>query len=52
VAYTVESKFLVCLDPDRDLPLWAVRTGEDADATLVGAPQPAGGATRGGGSRA
>jgi hypothetical protein len=42
VAYTVEKKFLVSLDPDRDLPLWAVRIGEEVDATLVGAPQKAG----------
>src|SRR5262249_33220410 len=42
VAYTVEGKYLVCLDPDRDAPLWSVRTGEEADATLVGPPQPAG----------
>ena len=42
VAYTVENKFLVCLDPERDLPRWAVRAGEEADAILVGPPQPAG----------
>ena len=39
--YTVEKKYLVCLDPDRDLPLWALRVGEESDATLVGSPQPA-----------
>jgi hypothetical protein len=42
VAYTVEGKFLVCIDPDKDHPLWSARSGDDADATLVGAPQPAG----------
>jgi hypothetical protein len=43
VALTVANRHIVCLDPDRDLPLWAVTTGEDADAIVVGAPQPAAG---------
>lgn len=43
VTYTVESKFLVGLDPDKDAPLWARRIGEDMDSTFVGPPQPAGG---------
>ena len=39
VAYTVANQFLVCLDPDREAQLWAIRTGEEAEAALVGAPQ-------------
>jgi hypothetical protein len=39
VAYTSANRFLVCLDPDREAPVWVVRPGEDADAPLVGAPQ-------------
>ncbi|MBA4067242.1 MAG: hypothetical protein C0501_26750 [Isosphaera sp.] len=42
VAYTVEGA-AVCLDPDRDAPKWVVKAGDEADAALVGAPQPAGG---------
>jgi hypothetical protein len=41
VAYTVEDKYLVCLDPERD-DQWSVRTGDDLDGTLVGAPEPIG----------
>jgi hypothetical protein len=43
VAYTVANRFLVCLDPDREAHVWAVRTGDDPEAALVGAPQAAGG---------
>ncbi|HTK75221.1 MAG TPA: hypothetical protein VL371_08185, partial [Gemmataceae bacterium] len=39
VAYTVANRLLVCLDPDRDQPLWATRPAEDAEALFVGAPQ-------------
>ncbi len=42
VTYTVENKFLVCIDPGHDAPRWAKKVGEEADATLVGPPQPAG----------
>ena len=42
VTYTVENKFVVCLDPDRDLPRWARQASEDADGSLVGSPRPAG----------
>jgi outer membrane protein assembly factor BamB len=42
VAFTVEDRSLVCLDPEKDGLMWAVRLGDEADATLVGAPQPAG----------
>jgi hypothetical protein len=42
VVYTVENKYLVCLDPGSDHPPWAVRTSDDADVTLIGAPQSAG----------
>ena len=35
----VRNRFLVCLDPDREAHLWAVRTGDDPEAALVGAPQ-------------
>jgi hypothetical protein len=40
VAYSVANRFLVCIDPDRDVHLWAAR--EEADSLLVGAPQPTG----------
>jgi len=44
VTYTVENKFLVCLDPERDAPRWAKRVGEEAESAIfVGAPRPAGG---------
>lgn len=39
VAYTSANRFLVCLDPEREAHLWAVRTGDDPEAALVGAPQ-------------
>jgi hypothetical protein len=42
-AYSVANRFLVCVDPDRDAPLWAVRTGEEAETAIVGAPQAAAG---------
>lgn len=42
VAYSVENKFLVCLDPEREVPRWAVKVGDDADAVLVGPPRPTG----------
>ena len=42
VAYTVANRLLVCLDPDRDQPLWATRPAEDAEASFVGAPQATG----------
>jgi len=42
VTYTVENKFLVCLDLERDVPRWAKQVGEEIDATLVGPPRPAG----------
>ena len=35
VAYTVEDKYLVCLDPERD-DRWSVRTGDDPDAATLG----------------
>jgi hypothetical protein len=38
VAYTVEEKTVVCLDPERDLPR-AARTGDDTEGILVGSPQ-------------
>jgi hypothetical protein len=43
VAYTVANRFLVCVEPDRDTPLWAVRAGEEAETAIVGAPQAAAG---------
>jgi hypothetical protein len=42
VTYTVENKFLVCLDPERDLPRWAKAVSGETDSTLVGSPQAAG----------
>ncbi len=42
VAYTVDGRSAVAIDPDKKDALWAVRTGDDATGTLVGAPQPAG----------
>lgn len=41
-AYTVAGKFLVNIDPERDLPLWSVNTGEEPESALVGPPQPGG----------
>jgi len=41
VVYTVDNKFLVCLDPDQDLPLWAARIGDDSSTFIVGSPQSA-----------
>ncbi len=42
VAYTVDGKSAVAIDPNREEPLWAVRTSDDASVTVVGVPQPAG----------
>jgi outer membrane protein assembly factor BamB len=42
VAYTVKRKFLVCIDPDHNLPKMVVQPSDDPDALIVGAPQPAG----------
>ena len=42
VAFTVEDRAVVCLDPGKDVVKWAARVGDGADATLVGSPQPAG----------
>jgi hypothetical protein len=42
VAFVADGKAAAAVDPNREDPLWAVRTGEDAGATIVGAPQPAG----------
>ena len=35
-------RLLVCLDPDRDQPLWATRPAEDAEASFVAARQATG----------
>jgi len=43
VAYSVANQFLVCLNPDRDSPLWAARVDDESTAVLVGGPYPAGG---------
>lgn len=43
VAYTVDNRVLVCLDPNQNAPKWSVRVGEESDAVLVGPPQPAAG---------
>lgn len=42
VAYTVDDKFVVSLDPNKDTPLGYSRVGDDSAALLVGPPQPAG----------
>ncbi len=42
VAYIVDGKAAVAISPDREDPLWAVRTVDDASITIVGVPQPAG----------
>jgi hypothetical protein len=41
--YSVASRYLVCIDPDRDAPLWTVKSGDEAESALVGAPQVASG---------
>jgi hypothetical protein len=43
VVYSVANRFLVCVDPDRDAPRWAIRMGEEAESAIVGAPQAAAG---------
>ncbi len=42
VTYVVDGKTVAAISPEREKPLWAMRTGEDANAVIVGAPQPAG----------
>jgi outer membrane protein assembly factor BamB len=42
VAYIVKKKFLVCIDPDHNVPKIAVQPSDDPDALIVGSPQPAG----------
>ena len=42
VAYVVDGRAAAAVNPDREDPLWAARTGEDAAGAIVGAPQPAG----------
>jgi hypothetical protein len=40
IVYTVENRFLVCLDPNQDAPLWVHRHSDEPAALLVGAPVP------------
>jgi outer membrane protein assembly factor BamB len=42
VAYTVDDKYVVSLDPNKEVSLWSAPIGEETEAILVGAPQPAG----------
>ncbi len=42
VAYVVNGRAAVAINPDREDPLWAVQTSADVSITIVGAPQPAG----------
>ncbi|HEY1190602.1 MAG TPA: PQQ-binding-like beta-propeller repeat protein, partial [Gemmata sp.] len=42
VAYVVDGRAVGALDPDHEEPLWVAPTGDDASATVVGAPHPAG----------
>ena len=42
VAYVVDGKIAVGVDPERDEPLWSARTSEFDPSPLVGVPQPAG----------
>lgn len=42
VAYVVEGRHLVCLDPDKDTVLWVKATANDPSGTLLGAPLSAG----------
>jgi hypothetical protein len=42
VAFTIDNRTLVCIDPEKDAPLWAVRVGDDAESSLLGSPHPAG----------
>jgi hypothetical protein len=43
VAYSVDDRSVVCIDPDNDLPRLAVKTGEEVEGILVGSPQAVGG---------
>ena len=43
VAYVVDGNTAAAIDPERDEPLWAARTGDGVGGVIVGAPQPAGG---------
>ncbi len=43
VAYTIDDKYLVCLDLEKDKTRWVVPMGDDVEGTLVGAPQAVGG---------
>jgi outer membrane protein assembly factor BamB len=42
VAYVVDGKAVAAISPEREDALWAVKTGDGANAVIVGAPQPAG----------
>ena len=42
VAYTVEDKIVVCLNPEQAVPLQFDRTGDEFDGMLIGSPQPLG----------
>ncbi|HSQ54582.1 MAG TPA: hypothetical protein VLM40_02470, partial [Gemmata sp.] len=42
VAFTIENRALVCIDPERDEPRWMVKAADDPAATFVGAPEPIG----------
>jgi len=42
VAYTVDDRYAVCIDPDQDAPKWSVLLADDVESTLVGPPQPLG----------
>ena len=39
VSYVVENTTAVCVAPDKDVPLWVAKTGDDVGSTLVGAPR-------------
>jgi hypothetical protein len=40
VTYVVENRTAVCFAPDKDVPLWIAKTGEDVGSSLVGPPRP------------
>ncbi|HVL11525.1 MAG TPA: hypothetical protein VM529_03115, partial [Gemmata sp.] len=42
VAVVIEDRIVLCIDPEKDAPLWVARTGEGPEAAIIGAPQPAG----------
>ena len=39
VTYVVDHRTAVCFAPDKDVPLWVAKTGDDTASSLVGSPR-------------